>query len=75
MITAMDTPPAVIHTQGAPLLNQDLRFCSLLFTDIYLPSSQSDAYFLRRRVRINSARVFITKVKDSSTSAARNSTR
>ena len=39
------------------------------------PSSQSDAYFLRRRVRISSARVFITKVKLSSTSAERNSTR
>ncbi|MNE35008.1 hypothetical protein D3C80_1287510 [compost metagenome] len=40
-----------------------------------LPFYQSDEYFLRRRWRISSAKVFITKVNISSTSAARNSTR
>ena len=40
-----------------------------------LAAAYSEAYFLRRRVRISSAPVFITKVNISSTSADRNSTR
>ena len=59
--------------RGAPLLNQDLKFCSLRFTD-YSQFSERRV-FLAQAVRISSARVFITKVKLSSTSAERNSTR
>ncbi|MNM77809.1 hypothetical protein D3C81_896780 [compost metagenome] len=40
-----------------------------------LPFYQSDEYFLRRRWRISSAKVFMMKVNISSTRAARNSTR
>ena len=37
MMTEIDTAPALIHTPGAPLLNQDFRLCC--FTEIYLSQS------------------------------------
>ncbi len=75
MITAMDTAPAFIQIQGVPLLTQ--VFNESFFTDRYLLRSlvYRLAYLPRSRWRISSARVFMTKVNISSTSAARNSTR
>ena len=74
-MTAMDTAPAFSHTQGVPLLNQVFRFCCFTVSEPFMAPPYSDAYLPRRRWRISSARVFITKVNSSSTMAARNSTR
>ncbi len=36
MITAIDTAPAFIHTQGEPLPNQALTVSCFCFTELYL---------------------------------------